>query len=188
MLCQHPPPKENHAAHQQEIAGSAVSDVCVWLYWRWPSCWQAQVCQGPLGPAGRGHRASSIVCWEEGRLGMSPLLEVQRPCAGIGSGDTPDSAQLIICGTVIPPPSSREVPVQAAGWLGLPELTAHGRGLELRSQFFRPQGRSVRVQVLTLGWILPPTRPQGRDSEVGVSWKSLPGAQASPCAVGVLFP
>ena len=71
---------------------------------------------------------------------MSPLLEVQRPCAGIGSGDTPDFAQLIICGTVIPPPSSQEVPVHAAGWMGLPELTTHGRGLELRSQLFRPQG------------------------------------------------
>lgn len=162
-----PTPKGEHAAHQQEIAGSAASDVRVWLYWRWPGRWRAQVCQGPLGPAGRGRRASGIVCWEEGRLGMSPLLEVQRPCAGIGSGDTPDFAQLIICGTVIPPPSSQEVPVHAAGWMGLPELTTHGRGLELRSQLFRPQGWSVRVQVLISRWLLPPARPQGRDSEVG---------------------
>lgn len=77
-------------------------------------------CPGALGPAGRGRRASGTACHEEGCLGMLPLLDVQRPWAGTESGGTPDSAQFIICGTVIPPPpSSREVPVQVAGWAGL---------------------------------------------------------------------
>lgn len=36
---------------------------------------------------------------------MLPLLDVQRPWAGTESGGTPDSAQFIICGTLVPPPS-----------------------------------------------------------------------------------
>lgn len=129
-------------------------------------------CPGALGPAGRGRRASGTACHEEGCLGMLPLLDVQRPWAGTESGGTPDSAQFIICGTVIPPPpSSREV---QSRWRGGRGFTPRGR------QLFRPQGRSARVQALISGWLPPPAGPRGGDGGVGVSWTSLQEAQVSP--------
>lgn len=79
-----------------------------------PAHWRAQCPRGPWdqqeGPQGLWHRVLG-----GGTSGDVTLLEVQRPCAGTEAGDTPDSAQFIICRTVISPPSSREVPVQAAG-------------------------------------------------------------------------
>ena len=83
----------------------------------------AQSAGEPSGPGAPGSPASCV-----GRRDVwgCHLLEVQRPCAGTEAGGTPDCTQFVVCRTVISPPSSREVPVQVAGWMGLPG-TDHSR-------------------------------------------------------------
>ena len=75
---------------------------------------------GRRGPQGLRHRvlaggtSGHVTCWKC----RGPVLGRRRAILL--------TAQFIVCRTVISPPSSREVPVQAAGWMGLPG-TDHSR-------------------------------------------------------------
>lgn len=143
------------------LPGSAVSDFCVWVLWArarpagGSRCssgpWDQQ--EGGPRPQGRWHLCGSgRDVWESHLLlkvcnsGRGHLLRQE-------SGDTPDLAQLIIFRTVISPPSSGEVPVQAWGAGIFQELATHCWGfarkgdLKLRYQLFRTRGRSVRGRV-----------------------------------------
>lgn len=174
LLCQQPPPKEDRAARQQEIAGPLFPDVCVWLYWLVICArWRGPRCLGALGPAGRGRRASGTACHEEGRLGMLPLLDMQRPWAGTESENS-DSAQFIICGTPVPPPSPEKFQSRWAGWAGL-----HAEG----GQLFRPQGQSAVCRPLSRVASAPRSSGGTESGSLGRLCKRL----RLPRVPGVLF-